>query len=162
MPTGRASYCAPALGQGCWGDEAAPPRGPRARAEGAARPSPGAGRGPRGPPRDEQPALRPRAAWAHSERRPRRRSSRPGPRRTPLRRAAVPQARGLLPPQPGSAAAGEPTFTKLSASGKPGSTMSLSGLVAPVADGDLGSRGLGGAIFLARKALLARVPLTRS
>lgn len=41
----------------------------------------------------------------------------------------------------------ELTFTKLSASGKPGSTISPSGLAALVADGNLGSRGLGGAIF---------------
>lgn len=39
------------------------------------------------------------------------------------------------------------TFTKLSASGKPGSTISPSGLAALVADWALGSRGLGGAIF---------------
>ena len=41
----------------------------------------------------------------------------------------------------------ELTFTKLSASGKPGSTISPSGLAALVVVGAFGSRGLGGAIF---------------
>ena len=52
----------------------------------------------------------------------------------------------------------ELTFTKLSASGKPGSTFSPSDLAAVVADWALDSRGLGGAIFPAGAALLARVP----
>ena len=52
----------------------------------------------------------------------------------------------------------ELTFTKLSASGKPGSTISPSDLAALVADWALDSRGLGGAIYPAGAALLARMP----
>lgn len=51
--------------------------------------------------------------------------------------------RGLL----GCPRARKLTFTKLSASGKPGSTISSSGLVALVAGAACCSRGLGGAIF---------------
>lgn len=57
----------------------------------------------------------------------------------------------LVPPRPR-----ELTFTKLSASGKPGSTISPSGLVALVAVWTLGSRVLGGAMFSACTACLAR------
>lgn len=67
----------------------------------------------------------------------------------------LPAGRGRLPV---SRRPRELTFTKLSASGKPGSTISSSDLAALVADGALDSRGLGGAIFSACTALLARVP----
>lgn len=65
----------------------------------------------------------------------------------------LPAGRGRLPVSPRPR---ELTFTKLSASGNPGSTISSSDLAA--LDGALDSRGLGGAIFPACTALLARAP----
>lgn len=65
--------------------------------------------------------------------------------------AAAERARARLRPNAGCSRClqrpCELTFTKLSASGKPGSTISPSGLAALVAVGAFGSRGLGGAIF---------------
>lgn len=100
---------------------------------------PGAGSGPRPP----TPARAP----------PRRAHGREGGRREGP--GLLPAGRGqlLVPPRPR-----ELTFTKLSASGKPGSTISPSDLTALVAAGAFGSPGLGSAIFPACAAPLARVP----
>lgn len=66
----------------------------------------------------------------------------------------LPTGRERLPVPPRPLAL---TFTKLSASGNPGNTISSSDLAALIADGALDSAGLGGAIFSACMALLARV-----